>query len=72
MFHSGDQRKIMAQDVARLTGGTAITGGLEVPLTKVCISDFDRAKVNITTDKNRTLAEDSGLGHNQAGFEPSY
>ena len=53
---SGDQRKRMLQDVARLTGGEAITEDLDIPLRNIRISDLGQAK-KITIDKNNTVVE---------------
>jgi chaperonin GroEL len=53
---SGDQRKIMLQDVARLTGGKAITEGLDLRLKNIQISDLGQAR-KITIDKNTTVVE---------------
>jgi hypothetical protein len=53
---SGDQRKRMLQDVARLTGGKAITEDLDIPLRNIRISDLGQAK-KITADKNSTVVE---------------
>jgi chaperonin GroEL len=50
----GDQRKSMLHKIAKLTGGKAITGDLD--LTKVQISDLGHAR-KITIDKNNTLVE---------------
>ena len=52
----GDQRKSMLQDIALLTGGKAITEGLDIQLTNVQISDLGHAK-KITVDKNGTVVE---------------
>ena len=53
---SGDQRKRMLQDVARLTGGKAIIEDLDIPLGNIQISDLGQAK-KITIDKNNTVIE---------------
>lgn len=53
---SGDQRKRMLQDVARLTGGKAILEDLDIPLGNIQISDLGQAK-KITIDKNNTVIE---------------
>ena len=52
----GDQRKSMLQDIARLTGGKAITEGLDIELRNIQLSDLGQAK-RITIDKNRTVVE---------------
>ena len=53
---SGDQRKRMLLDVARLTGGKAIIEDLGIPLGNLQISDLGQAK-KITIDKNNTVIE---------------
>lgn len=65
---SGDQRKRMLQDVARLTGGRAIIEDLDIPLGKMQISDLGQAK-KITIDKNNTVVE-GGVKYDQLSFEP--
>lgn len=52
----GEQRKSMLHDIARLTGGTAITEGLEIQLNNIQISDLGQAR-RITIDKNHTIVE---------------
>jgi chaperonin GroEL (HSP60 family) len=52
----GDQRKSMLQDIALLTGGKAITAGLDIQLKNIRISDLGQAK-KITIDKNSTVVE---------------
>ncbi len=52
----GDQRKRMLRDIALLTGGKAITEGLDVQLKNIQISDLGQAK-KITIDKNNTVVE---------------
>jgi chaperonin GroEL len=52
----GDQRKNMLQGIARLTGGKAITEGLDIQLNNIQISDLGQAK-KITIDKNNTVVE---------------
>jgi chaperonin GroEL (HSP60 family) len=65
---SGDQRRRMLQDVARLTGGKAITEDLGIPLRNIQISDLGRAK-KITIDKNKTVVE-GRVKYDQLHFEP--
>jgi len=56
----GDRRKAMLQDIATLTGGTAITEDLGVKLENVKIEDLGQAK-KITIDKdNTTIIEGKG------------
>jgi chaperonin GroEL len=52
----GDQRRRMLQDIALLTGGKAITEGLDIQLKNMQISDLGQAK-RITIDKNNTVVE---------------
>jgi chaperonin GroEL len=52
----GDQRMSMLQDIARLTGGKAITEGLDIELRNIQLSDLGQAK-RITIDKNHTVVE---------------
>src|ERR1019366_7865150 len=47
----GDQRKSMLQGIAVLTGGKAITGGLDIQLKNIQISDLGQAK-KISVAKN--------------------
>ena len=65
---SGDQRKRMLQDVARLTGGKAITEDLDIPLRNIRISDIGQAK-KITIDKNNTVVEGRAK-YDQLPIEP--
>jgi chaperonin GroEL len=53
---AGDQRKSMLQNIALLTGGKAITEGLDIPLKNIRISDLGKAR-KITIDKNNTVVE---------------
>ncbi len=64
---SGDQRKRILQDVARLTGGKAITEDLDIPLRNIRISDIGQAK-KITIDKNNTVVE-GRVKYDQLSFE---
>jgi chaperonin GroEL (HSP60 family) len=64
----GDQRKSMLQDIARLTGGKAITEGLDIQLKNIQISDLGQAK-KITIDKNNTVVEGRAK-YDQLSFEP--
>ena len=52
----GDQRKSMLQEIARLTGGTAITEDLAIQLKDIQISDLGQAR-KIVIDKNHTTVE---------------
>jgi chaperonin GroEL len=51
-----DQRQGMLQEIALLTGGRAITGGLDVELKNIQMSDLGHAR-KITIDKNNTVVE---------------
>jgi chaperonin GroEL len=56
----GDRRKEMLVDIARLTGGQAITEDLGLKLENVTIKDLGRAK-RVTVDKdNTTIVEGAG------------
>jgi chaperonin GroEL (HSP60 family) len=65
---SGDQRKRMLQDVARITGGKAITEDFDIPLRNILISDLGWAK-KITIDKNNTVVE-GRVKYDQLSFGP--
>jgi len=52
----GDQRMGMLQDIARLTGGTAITEDFDIQLKDIQISDLGQAR-KIVIDKNHTIVE---------------
>ena len=52
----GDQRKRVLQEIALLTGGKAVTEGLDIELKNIQISDLGQAK-KITVDKNSTVIE---------------
>src|SRR6201993_1246535 len=56
----GDRRKAMLEDIAKLTGGKAITEDLGIKLKNVKIKDLGRAK-RVTIDKdNTTIIEGRG------------
>jgi len=56
----GDRRKAMLEDIAALTGGTAIMEELGLDLEKIEISQLGRAK-KVTVDKdNTTIVEGAG------------
>ncbi|MBL9119970.1 MAG: chaperonin GroEL [Phycisphaerae bacterium] len=56
----GDRRKAMLEDIAVLTGGTAIMEELGMQLESITLSDLGRAK-KITVDKdNCTIVEGAG------------
>ena len=64
----GDQRKSMLQDIARLTGGKAITEDFAIPLKDIQISDLGQAR-KITIDKNHTIVE-GRMQYDQPCFKP--
>jgi len=56
----GDRRKAMLEDIAVLTGGTAITEDLGIKLENIKLEDLGRAK-RVTIDKeNTTIVEGAG------------
>jgi chaperonin GroEL len=55
---SGDHGRRMLQAIALLTGGKAITEGIDIQLKGIQISDLGQAK-KITIDKNNTVVEGS-------------
>jgi chaperonin GroEL len=56
----GDRRKAMLEDIAKLTGGNAITEDLGIKLENVKVDDLGRAK-RVTIDKdNTTIIEGKG------------
>src|ERR1700757_4604815 len=56
----GDRRKAMLEDIAKLTGGNAITEDLGIKLENVKIEDLGRAK-RVSIDKdNTTIVEGRG------------
>lgn len=66
---SGDQRKSTLQEIALLTGGKAMSEGLDLQLKNIQISDLGQAR-KITVDKNNTLIE-SRTRFDQVSFETS-
>ena len=64
----GDQRMSMLQDIARLTGGKAITENLAIQLKDIQISDLGQAR-KITIDKNHTIVE-GRMQYKPPCFEP--
>jgi|HubBroStandDraft_5_1064220.scaffolds.fasta_scaffold43325_2 chaperonin GroEL (HSP60 family) len=56
---SGDQRRSMLQDIARLTGAKAFIEGCDLQLTDVQISELGQAR-RITIDKSHTVIEPHG------------
>ena len=56
----GDRRKAMLEDVAILTGGTAVFETLGINLESIPLTDLGRAKKVIIDKDNTTLIEGSG------------
>ncbi len=56
----GDRRKAMLEDIAILTGGTAIFEALGMDLESVQLSDLGRAKRVIIEKENTTIIEGAG------------
>ena len=56
----GDRRKAMMEDIAILTGGTAIFEALGVKLESLKLSDLGRAKKVIIDKDNTTIIEGAG------------
>ncbi|MGM0490253.1 MAG: chaperonin GroEL [Planctomycetota bacterium] len=56
----GDRRKAMMEDIAILTGGTAIFEALGVKLESVTLSELGRAKKVIVDKDNTTIVEGAG------------
>ena len=56
----GDRRKAMLQDIAILTGGTVISGELNMELTDASINDLGRARQIVITKDNTTIVHGEG------------
>jgi chaperonin GroEL len=56
----GDRRKAMLEDIAILTGGTAIFEDVGIKLEKVRVEDLGRAKKVVIDKDNTTLVEGAG------------
>ena len=56
----GDRRKAMLQDIAILTGGTAISEDLGLKLDNVTLAHLGRAKKVVIETENTTLVDGSG------------
>jgi len=56
----GDRRKEMLQDIATLTGGTAVMEELGIDLEKLELKELGRAKKVTITKDNTTLVEGAG------------
>ncbi|MGA9957251.1 MAG: chaperonin GroEL [Acidobacteriaceae bacterium] len=63
----GDRRKAMLEDIAKLTGGRAITEDLGIKLENVKLEDLGRAK-RVTIDKdNATIVDGAGKAEDIQG-----
>ncbi len=56
----GDRRKAMLEDIAILTGGTAIFEALGIKLENLALSDLGRAKKIVIDKDNTTVIEGAG------------
>ncbi|HVG18016.1 MAG TPA: chaperonin GroEL [Blastocatellia bacterium] len=56
----GDRRKAMLEDIAKLTGGRAITEDLGIKLESIQIQDLGRAKKVVVDKDNTTVVEGAG------------
>ncbi len=60
----GDRRKAMLEDIAVLTGGTAVFEDLGIKLDNLPITDLGRAKKVIIDKDNTTIIEGAGSSEN--------
>jgi chaperonin GroEL len=58
----GDRRKAMLEDIAILTGGTAVFESLGIKLDNMQIGDLGRAKKVVIDKDNTTIIEGAGKG----------
>ena len=56
----GDRRKAMLEDIAKLTGGKAITEDLGIKLESIQVTDLGRAKKVVIDKDNTTIVEGAG------------
>ncbi len=56
----GDRRKAMLEDIAKLTGGKAITEDLGIKLEGIQVTDLGRAKKVVVDKDNTTIVEGAG------------
>ena len=56
----GDRRKDMLQDIAILTGGTVISGQLNMELTETKLTDLGRARQIVVTKDTTTIVDGDG------------
>jgi len=57
----GDRRKAMLEDIAILTGGTAISEDLGIELENVTLDMLGRAKKVVIEKENTTIVDDAGF-----------
>jgi chaperonin GroEL len=63
----GDRRKAMLEDIAILTGGTAIMEELGLELEKISLNELGRAKKITITKDNTTIVEGAGKSNDIKG-----
>ena len=63
----GDRRKAMLEDIAILTGGTAVFESLGIKLESLPITDLGRAKKVIVSKDNTTIIEGAGKASRNQG-----
>ena len=56
----GDRRKDMLQDIAILTGGTVVSGQLNMELTETKLTDLGRARQIVVTKDTTTIVDGDG------------
>src|SRR5215216_3199382 len=56
----GDRRKAMLEDIAKLTGGRAITEDLGIKLESIQVQDLGKAKKVVVDKDNTTIVEGAG------------
>jgi chaperonin GroEL len=56
----GDRRKAMLEDIAKLTGGKAVTEDLGIKLESIQVQDLGRAKKIVVDKDNTTIVEGAG------------
>ena len=63
----GDRRKAMLEDIAILTGGTAVFEDVGIKLEKIKVDDLGRAKKVVIDKDNTTIVEGAGKASSIAG-----
>ena len=63
----GDRRKAMLEDIAILTGGTAVFESLGIKLENLTLADLGRAKKVIVDKDNTTIIEGAGKSNDIKG-----